>query len=203
MGVLNEKRCKRNYNKNKLYCHKVVPFPFIMFGEKSIIEKMDREFVSQKNEYFKNKQKRIFFTGGLYKHTDPQYNVIRDRITIYNKIKKYIYNPGRLNYNSFIEELRNSMFSLDLLGVGEPNKRTFEILLSGSLLISEKNDMKWPFDDEFCDEVFFKDETDFYNKIVALQTDNDLYLKCLTKQYNIVNKYFNKKWIRNYIISLI
>ena len=51
LANLNVQRCKRNYNKNKPYCHKVVPFPFIMFGEKSIIEKCDRELVSQ-NEYF-------------------------------------------------------------------------------------------------------------------------------------------------------
>lgn len=193
---------KRNYNKNKPYCDKVVPFPFIMFGEISIIEKCDRELVS-KEEYFKNKFKRVFFTGGLYKHEDPQYNIVRDRISIYNKIQRYIYNPGRLHYNIFLEQLRNSMFGLDLLGVGEPNKRTFEILLSGSLLISEKHDMKWPFDDEFCDEIFFSNEREFYDKVFRLYNDNNLYLKCLNKQYDIVRKYFNKEWIRNYIISKI
>jgi len=193
---------KRNYNKNKIYSNKVIPFPFIMFGEISIIEKCDKELVSQ-DEYFKKKENRIFFTGGLYKHEDSQYNIIRDRVSIYNKIHRYIYNPGRLNYNIFLEQLRNSMFSLDLLGVGEPNKRTFEILLSGSLLISEKHDMKWPFDDEFCDEVFFKDEVDFYNKISLFQSDFNLYLKCLNKQYDIVKKYFNKEWIKTYIISKI
>ena len=63
--------------------------------------------------------------------------------------------------------------------------------------------MKWPFQDEFCDAIFFKDEADFYDKILRLQTDNDLYVNCLNKQYDIVKKYFNKEWIKNYIISKI
>ena len=37
---------KRNYNKNKTYKENVVPFQFIMFGEKSLIEKCDTELVN-------------------------------------------------------------------------------------------------------------------------------------------------------------
>ena len=40
----------------------VVPFPFIMFGEKSLIEKCDNELVNEV-DYFKEKNNRIFFTG--------------------------------------------------------------------------------------------------------------------------------------------
>jgi len=58
----------------------------------------------------------------------------RDRLIIYNKIKDVIYNPGNLNYSDFINTIRDSKYSLDLLGIGDPNKRTFEILLSGSLI---------------------------------------------------------------------
>lgn len=193
---------KRNYNKNKIYNKKVVPFPFIMFGETAIIEKCDKELLSYDN-YFKDKIYRIFYSGGLYKHEDPQYNIIRDRHTIYNKIKNAIYNPGYLSYDSFLNEIRNSRYSLDLLGVGEPNKRTFEILLSGSLLFSQFHELKWPFDEEFCEETFFKDENDFFIKLNRFQSDNKLYLECLNQQYNIVNKYFNKEWLRNYILQFI
>ena len=54
---------KRNYNKTKIYNTKVVPFPFIMFGEISLIEKCDMEKVT-KEEYFKNKIDRVFYSGG-------------------------------------------------------------------------------------------------------------------------------------------
>lgn len=193
---------KRNYNKKKSYQDNVVPFPFIMFGEKSLIEKCDSELVNE-TEYFKEKYNRIFFTGTLF--TNNNYNNNRDRLHIYNKIKSVIYNPGNLNYNNFINTIRNSKYSLDLLGVGDPNKRTFEILLSGSLMISEYNDLLWPFDKNECfsKETIFKDENDFYNIINNLSNDNELYLKCLKNQYDIVKKYFNKNWLRNYILSKI
>jgi hypothetical protein len=193
---------KRNYNVNKIYKSNVIPFPFIMFGEISMIEKIDKEFVSE-SDYFKNKFNRVFFTGGLYVHNDPQYNIIRDRITIYNQIKKFLYNPGRLDYTNFLKEMRNSKISLDLLGVGEPNKRTIEILLSGSLLVSQKHYLKWPFDEDLCEETKFDGHDDFYVKVHNLIYNNELYNKCLLNQYNIVKKYFNKEWLRNYILNYI
>lgn len=54
-----------------------------------------------------------------------------------------------MSLKDFLNVMRKSKFSLDLLGAGDPNKRTFEILLSGSLMISEKSDLVWPFDVDF------------------------------------------------------
>jgi hypothetical protein len=86
--------------------------------------------------------------------------------------------------------LRNSKFSVDLLGVGEPNKRTFEILMSGSLLLSEKNNLKWPFEEEFCEETIFISHIDYLEKLKLLKNNNNLYNKCLQQQYTIVKKIF-------------
>jgi len=196
---------KRNYNKTKKYKENVVPFPFIMFGEKSLIEKCDTELVSDAN-YFKQKNNRIFFSGILFTHNDKKYfDYTRDRLSIYKKIQHWIYNPGNLPYNNFIETMRNSKYSLDLLGVGDPNKRTIEILLSGSLMISEYNDLVWPFEDgdSFMIETIFKNENEFFEKISAFEKDNELYIKCLSNQHYIVKKYFNTNWIKNYILSRI
>ena len=88
-------------------------------------------------------------------------------------------------------------------GVGDPNKRTFEILAHGSLRISEYNNLKWPFEETFSEETIFKDDTDFFEKIDALNNDNAIYIKCLTNQLNIYNKYFNKKWIKEYIMKFL
>lgn len=186
---------KRNYNKTKIYKANVVPFPFIMFGEVSIIEKIENTFYS---EY---KTDRIFFTGGLFIHDDPQINYYRDRKTIYSKIYNYIYNPGYLSYNDFLVILRRSKYSLDLNGVGDPNKRTFEILSQGSLMISEYNDLTWPFEESFSEETIFKNADDFILKINQLKNNDELYKKCLYNQLYIYNKYFNKKWIKEYILK--
>jgi hypothetical protein len=197
---------KRNYNKNKIYKDNVVPFPFIMFGEKSLIEKCDTELVNE-NDYFKEKISRIFFTGvstsEYFYEYDKDPNIIRDRQYILNKINHLIYNPCVLNYQEFINQSKNSKFSLDLLGAGDPNKRTFEILMSGSLMISQYSNMLWPFDinDSFSKETIFKNENEFVNVINKFDSNTDLYLKCLENQYYIVKKYFNKVWLRNYILS--
>jgi hypothetical protein len=191
---------KRNYNKTQTYKKNVVPFPFIMFGEISLIEKCDRELVT-KEEYFKNKIDRVFFSGSLFNHKDYQNNIFRNRNLIYEKICQTIFNPGYINYNIFLNLIRSSKYSLDLLGVGEPNKRTFEILLSGSLILIEKNDLKWPFEEEFFEETIFSDSNDYFIKLNNLNNDDNLYKKCLENQYNIVNKYFNKEWIKNYILN--
>lgn len=99
--------------------------------------------------------------------------------------------------------MQTSKFGLDLLGVGEPNKRTFEILLSGSLMLSEKNNLKWPFEEEFSKETIFSDHIDYFEKLKRLREDSDLYNKCLKQQYYIVNKYFNIKWLKNYICNIV
>ena len=196
---------KRNYNKTKKYNQKVVPFPFIMFGNKSLIEKCDRELVSE-TEYFKEKQPRIFFSGNIFPKNDYVYmdmDIPRGRQEIYSQISNYIYNPGNLDYPRFINELQNSRFALDLLGVGDPNKRTFEILMSGSLMISQYNHLLWPFTDgeSFSKETIFKNETEFKEIIYNLSNNSVLYDSCLQNQYMIVQKYFNKKWLRNYLLS--
>jgi hypothetical protein len=192
---------KRNYNKKKIYNKNVVPFPFIMFGPVSLIEKILEKNINSKIE----KMNRIFFTGTLFYHIDKQLNYVRDRRTIYSKIRKDIYNPGRLSYDKFLSEIRNSKYSLDLNGVGDPNRRTFEILSQGSLMISEYNDLKWPFeeDDNFNDELKFKDEKEFYKIMEKLIKNPDFYENCLENQNKIFNKYFNVVWIKSYILHFI
>tara|TARA_Y100000389_G_C17457448_1_gene519141 strand:- start:165 stop:1115 length:951 start_codon:yes stop_codon:yes gene_type:complete len=185
---------KRNYNKNKSYKKNVVPFPFIMFGNKSIIEKIENKNSSD------IKHSRIFFSGTLFKHVDDEYNYIRNRRDIYNKISNIIFNPGRLNHDTFLTYIRESKYALDLNGVGDPNKRTFEILTQSTLRIGEYNDLKWPFDEDFSEETVFKTAEELIQKINFLERNPDVYNKCLENQKNIFNKYFNKQWIKNYIL---
>jgi len=190
---------KRNYNKTKKYKPNVVPFPFVLFGSGySIIEKIEQTNFSQNN-----KIPRIFFSGIIFDHIDKEMNYRRNRVDIYNKISSFIYNPGFLQYDNFLKHINESLFALDLNGVGDPNIRTFEILSQGTLRISEYNDLKWPFVEEFSEETIFIDDIDFENKIQALLSDKNLYKKCIERQMYIYNKYFNKEWIKNYIVNKI
>jgi len=69
--------------------------------------------------------------------------------------------------------------------------------------LQQKNDMVWPFEDKFSEECLFTDENDYLIKLRNLISNNELYNKCLLNQYNIVDKYFNKEWLRNYILQFI
>jgi hypothetical protein len=190
---------KRNYDSKKYYENNVFSFPFIMFGQKSLIEKIDRELVP-KEEYFNAKNNRIFFTGGLYNHHDTNFNVFVNRRDKYFELQEYLTNPGYLPLDQFMKFARESKFGLDLLGAGNPNIKTFEILVSGSLILQQKNNLVWPFPEKFSDECFFETKEEFIENLNKL-SNPEIYNKCLLNQYNIVNKYFNIEWIRFYILS--
>lgn len=195
---------KRHYNKTKKYEDNVIPFPFIMFGSTALIEKIDNKFEFNRNE---TKINRVLWTGALYCHTDNEYLWLRNRQLIYSQIissnGNFLYNPGRLPYNLFLNEINKSKFTLDLLGVGCPNMKTFEILTTNSLRISQYSDLFWPFPEQFSEETIFKDSNEYIKKIHKLIQNEELYQKCLKNQQNIVNKYFNKNWIKEYILKYI
>jgi hypothetical protein len=118
-----------------------------------------------------------------------------------NKIQQKwnMYFSHNLSHEQYILELCSSKYCLDLLGVGDPNIRTFEILSSGSLRISQRSNLKWNFDNDFCQETIFDDENDFYNKMVILETQPEIYEKCIKKQNEILDTYMSKKYLRQYI----
>lgn len=185
---------KRNYNVNKKYNPKVHSFPFVMFGEYSIIEKLEDPYFNRDNRY-----NGIFFAGSLFYHDDPQYNIKRDRRIIYD-IQEYVSVYPMVSYTEYMTNMRRYKYALDLVGVGDPNKRTFEILGSGALRVAQRTDLKWPFEDKFEEDTLFSTPEEFFEKIDILNKNPDIYEKCLNKQEEIVKKYFNKNWIREYII---
>jgi len=192
---------KRYYNKDKIYPKNVFPFPYIIFGYHPVIDML----IDPYNKYPIAKHNKIYFSGSLLIHDDDTYNHHRNRQSIMNKIlqKWNIYFSHHLSHEQYIQELCSSKYCLDLLGVGDPNIRTFEILSSGSLKISQRSNLKWNFDDDFCEETIFDDENDFYNKMVVLETYPEIYEKCLKKQNEIVDKYMSKEYMRKYIFLSI
>ena len=111
--------------------------------------------------------------------------------------------PGYLYHDDYMNEMIISKYSLDLLGVGDPNIRTFEILSSGSLRLGEKSNLKWTFEEEFCEETIFEDENDLLTKLLKLENYPELYKKCINKQNEIVEKYMNSNILKEYIFEKI
>ena len=69
--------------------------------------------------------------------------------------------------------------------------------------MEQYNDLKWPFDEEFSKETVFKTAEELVEKINYLERNPEVYNKCLENQKNIFKKYFNKKWIKEYITYYI
>jgi hypothetical protein len=196
----NIKFFKRYFNKEKTYKSNVYPFPYIIFGHQCNIDMVTDLF---NKPIQSDKISRIFFSGSMINHIDNVYGIVRSRIEIMNKIrtKLQIYNPGHIPHAQFINEMSTSKYCLDLLGVGDPNIRTFEILSSGSLRLGQRSNLKWNFDDNFCEETIFDDENDLFEKLVKLENEPGLYEKCLNKQNEIVRINMNIDLLGRYIFD--
>jgi hypothetical protein len=202
---------KRNYNKKMLYNNNVFPFPYIIFGHGNNIDMINDLF--EKQPIITERQNRIFFCGNLFGDENKNipdcnktiYGCVRNRRDIYTKLqnKISIFNPGYMNHYNYMNEMAKSKYCLDILGAGDPNIRTFEIFSCKSLRISQYSNNTWNFDDDFCQETYFENEEEFYEKIINLERNEELYKKCLDKQNELVSKYMNIQYLRKYILNTI
>lgn len=191
---------KRNYNKTKKYLANVFPFPYIMFVKPCVLGMV----INPSENTTPNKINRALWAGGIYNHIDEKKGIYRMRQDIFNQIKDSI-DTGYFPENEFINMLRKYKVVVDLIGVGDPNKRTLEILSNGSLMLSMCGDLDWGFDDgdEFHPDTFFKTADEFKYKLDKILNDEEHYKMCLEQQQKIIKKYFNKKWLRSYIEKII
>ena len=67
--------------------------------------------------------------------------------------------------------------------------------------VGQRSNIKWNFEEEFCEETIFDNENDLYEKIIKLDNDVELYKKCIDKQNEIVLKHMNTDVLRNYILN--
>lgn len=187
---------KRHYNKTKTYNLNVFPFPYMMFVKPCVLNMV----LNSNTNLYENKINKGLWVGGIYNHIDEKNGVYRMREDMFNKIKDHI-DYGTFNEYEFINKIKQYKVVVDLIGVGDPNKRTFEILTNGTLILSMCGDLEWGFEDgdQFHPDTFFKTEEEFKYKLDLILNNEEHYKKCLEQQHYIVKKYFNKKWLRIYI----
>ena len=186
---------KRNYSKSISYNKSVVPFPFAIFGWVCPLWK-----VLHLNYSEENKIDRVLWGGhksgkcNKYLPRDSILDTLGDIVTVIN-----------VSNNEYLSELSKSKFSLDLNGIGDPNIRTFEVLSCNSLLIQQRKDLVWPFenDDSFSNETQFETAEECLEKIRILRNNDDVYNRCYENQQYIKNKYFSKEWLSSYIYKYI
>jgi hypothetical protein len=187
---------KRNYNKHKSYASNVFPFPYIMFVKPDVLQMVLTHNINNNT----TKVNKALWAGGLYNHVDETCGVYRMRQDMHQQIRDYI-DTSHFTESEFINAIRRYKVVVDLVGVGDPNKRTFEILTNGTLMLSMCGDLEWGFDnnDAFHPDTFFHTATDFQRKLLKILANDQHYEECLKQQNYIVQKYFNKKWLRSYI----
>jgi hypothetical protein len=189
---------KRNYNQTRTYSHLVRPLPYLMFVYPCVMTIL---LTSRPNTAIVPLNQAVW-CGALYDFKDEHHQVFRNREGIYNQIKNEIVTLTKLPYQFYLESIRKYKIGIDLCGVGDPNKRTFEILASGRLLFTNIRELNWGFEggDAFLDDVIFTDGTDFKWKLNRLLSDPEHYQSCLNHQDYLVKKYMNKDWIQSYIL---
>jgi hypothetical protein len=192
---------KRNYNKTKKYSSNVFPFPYMMFVTKCVL----RILLEEKETFDTNQRDNgIFWCGTIFTHENNDFNIYRDRNDIFNKIKTNLVVHDTLDNKTFLNTLQKYKIGLDLYGVGDPNKRTFELLASDTLVLTNRTELDWGFEnnDSFSEETYFTNETEFLEKMKLLE-NKEIYYKCLNNQRFLKQKYMNKEWLREYILFKI
>jgi hypothetical protein len=194
---------KRNFNKNKEYKNNVFPFPCQMFVVPCVLNTMINCKVDFTN-YNENKINEIFWCGSVYNHRDDYFKVYRDRLGIFSQIRNEIH-THHVRGEQYLDTMKKYKIGLDLIGAGDPNKRTFEILSSDILLFTNINNLNWGFEkeDNFEPETIFENKEDFLIKKHKLLNDREVYKRCLDTQRKLVCKYLNKEYLKNYIITKI
>jgi len=193
---------KRNYSNRITYQSNVVPFPLSMFCKPCVMWKT-LDYIDNAKSSSDNRIMNAVWIGGLYKHIDSTNTYIRDRTIIHSQIKNHIVSYNYLPYDEYIKTFKQYAICIDLCGVGDPNKRTFEIFASGALWMSNIQDLNWGFEkeDRFSDLCIFTDGDDFIKKKMILLGDREIYFAALEQQNRLVYKYFNKDALRKYIVK--
>ena len=196
---------KRNYSITRTYSPNVAPFPLSMFLRPCVLWNMLDSINNTHNIDSSSKIMDAIWIGGTYTHTDHNEGVIRDREGIYRQIQPYIVSHYQLPYHAYLNVLQKHAIAIDLIGVGDPNKRTFEILSSGTLLMTNITELDWGFDtgDSFSELCVFSNGDDFLRKKTTLLENKELYDDALANQNHLIRKYFNKDRLRTYITKKI
>jgi len=195
---------KRNYNKNIKYKDNVYSFPFVIFGNPTCIL---WSILDNHDKYKEpiNKIDKCFWSGTLFHHKDELgYPIDRNRSMYYNMIKNHIDTYRNLPSEQFLKTMQSHKYSIDLYGVGDPNRRTLEILWTGSLIIQQKTSLLYPFEDGNLVpiELQFDTEEELLS-IKSILQDETVYNKYLKIQNDRFDKYYTVEWLRSYIENII
>jgi hypothetical protein len=192
---------KRNFQTTTSYLPNVFPFPFIMFGPVCPLWRVLTESYSNPE-----KIDRVLWAGNvLPSHRPTRHKDYMSRHDLMNSPMQNNITTVNLSNRAYLDELSRSKFSLDMNGEGDPNYRTFELLMTDALIIQQFKYLVWPFDDgdAFCEETIYRTPAQFVEKLERLRANPGLYDHCLRMQKHIKEKYFTQEWLSSYVMRHI
>ena len=191
---------KRNYVKGRTYTSNVVPFPCSMFVKPCVIATMLWKQLTPSG----SRKNTAMWAGTLYNHVDTNFQppIVRNRRAMFEQIKHRLDIYQGLSHQEYVNEIRNHTIVVDLLGVGNPNKRTYEGFANGTLVLTMVKELEWGFEegDTFHPDTVFETASEFEQKLNRLLTDKAHYEHCLAIQNRLVEKYFGLNWMRSVLM---
>lgn len=121
------------------------------------------------------------------------------------EVQQYlVIKPGQ-SQEAFLNEFNTYKFFLHLNGTGHLCGRFFEGLSRDSLMIMQEMDVVFPFEkgEGFHPLCVVLEPREFVENLKRLASDDTLYHECKNMQENILEKYYNYDWIRNYIFDIV
>ena len=203
---------KRNYHKNMKYDKNIIPFHFVDCCCK--VDPIHLLINNYNNKTINKISNKIWFSGRIYKIVNKKYNIYTNRYFIKDLKKKGVIEVvDKLPHNEYLNKIKEYKYALSLMGCSSWGTRHFEILAQyDTILFSQAFRTKpdplnhiFPFEngDKFSEYNFFTSVDDLMKKYNEIESNDELYKSILNNQKYIIDKYYNNKYIYNYIIKHI
>ena len=194
---------KRDYRRTHLweYAECVHPFPFMTFG------KPNPPWLLYENRVKGNSGlNACFWSGAPIDRFEPGVpDEWCNRLGMLKQIYPYLIMKSGLPKEEFLNQFNTYKFFLHLNGTGHICGRFFEGLSRDSLMLMQEMDTVFPFANEkfFHEMTIFVRPEEFVQKLGELQINRDLYAECKQTQEEILEKYYNYEYMREYILSCL
>lgn len=194
---------KREYRRTYMYEYPefVHPFPFMTFGKPN-----PPWLLYEKRVKGSENETGCFWSGAAIDRFEPGVpDEWCNRLGILKEIYPMLIMKSGLPKQEFLNQFNTYKCFLHLNGTGHLCGRFFEGLSRDSLMIMQRMDTVFPFEDElfFAEECIFDMPYEFIEKYNKLMNDKNLYNKCKLQQEKVLEKYYNYEYIKKYILERI
>ncbi len=206
---------KREYRRTCTfdYNERTHAFPFVVFGDVDPTWLLYKEYREKTKEDLLKKIQLVYFASSdiMRASFDDRFRCCYRadfllkliQIQKLNSVQILAY-KNKMTFDEYMNTYDNFRFFFHLNGSGHLCKSFFEGLSRGSLMIQQKMDVVFPFEngEDFSKYTIFYSMEEFVENYKKLLKE-DIFEDALNKQKQIINKYFTPEWIKGYINSKI